>query len=363
MNKLLPIFENIKQPYNPGFLYVPVILFVIVLFIYEYAKFSSPFRTMLKRILPINDFTIPFKLSMLTIVMYCFVIYPVYGLALFVCMVAYLQCEGILDEWKQRQNIKTHKQQHAKSMMEIRKMIETQNANEIEPTTPIPKRIIQVWFDKHPKRQTDNSRKYPKKFDKYVETVKQMNPDYEYMFFDKDQAEFFLQQHYPHYYSTYLRLPVFIQKIDFFRYIAIYHYGGFYMDLDIQSLLPLDEKIIQHKAVFPVDEYVIAEAQHMKRFRRFHKNGIDFLLGQYAFGAVAGHAFIKRLADKIHDNIDTYERLVEPGEQYVYSTTGPDFVADQYMDFTEKEDIFILDNGKRQMFGDYGKHEYVGTWK
>jgi mannosyltransferase OCH1-like enzyme len=295
--------------------------------------------------------------------MYCFVVYPVYGLLLFVIMVAYLQCEGILDEWKQRQKMNAHKQLHAKSMVEIRKMIKTQNANEMKPTTPIPKRIIQVWFDKYPKNPQPNSQKYPPKFEKYVETVKQMNPDYEYMFFDKDQAEHFLQKHYPHYYSTYLRLPVFIQKIDFFRYVAIYHYGGFYMDLDIQSLLPLDETIIHHKAVFPVDEYVIAEAQHMKRFRRFHKNGIDFLLGQYAFGAVAGHAFIKRLVDKIHENIDAYERLMQPGEQYVYSTTGPDFVADEYMDFTEKEDIFILDNGKRQMFGEYGKHDYVGTWK
>lgn len=363
MNKIISFYENIKHPSENKFVYLPVVFFVLILFVYEYTKYSGTFRASLKRLLPINDFTIPFKIGMLSIVMYCFVLYPPYGLVLFVCMVAYLQCEGILDEWKQRQKMKAHKQQHAKSMIEIRKMIKTQNANEIKPATPIPKRIIQVWFDKTPKSKTDNSRKYPQKFDKYVETVKQMNPDYEYMFFDKDQAEFFLQKHYPHYYSTYLRLPVFIQKIDFFRYIAIYHYGGFYLDLDIQALLPLDEKIIQHKAVFPIDEYVVAELQHTKRFRRFHNNGIDFLLGQYAFGAVPGNAFVKRLVDKIHENIDSYERLAHPGEQYVYSTTGPDFVADEYSDFTEKEDIFILDNGKRQMFGDYGKHDYVGTWK
>jgi hypothetical protein len=90
---------------------------------------------------------------------------------------------------------------------------------------------------------------------------------------------------------------------------------------------------------------------------------VDFLPGQYAFGAIPGHGFLKRLIETIHSHIDVYERLARPGEQYVYSTTGPDFVADEYMDYPEKEDIFILDNGKRQMFGDYAKHDYIGTWK
>jgi mannosyltransferase OCH1-like enzyme len=230
------------------------------------------------------------------------------------------------------------------------------------PSSTIPKRIIQVWFDKGRKRD-HNGRKYPAKFDKYVKSMKTQNPDYEYLFFDKDDAEAFLQETYPQYYRTYLRLPVFIQKIDFFRYVAIYHYGGFYMDLDVKALKPLDTAITLHSAVFPIDEYIVPDWWKDARFKRFHESGLDFLPGQYAFGAIPRHPFIRQLVESIHRNISTYERLVKPGPQYVYSTTGPDFVADEYIQYPKKETLFLLDNGNRQVFGDYGKHDYMGTWK
>lgn len=362
MTKILHIIDTIRHPKDPSFVYLPCILFVIVLALYEFTKFSESFRIWFKKILPIDDFTIPFKFAMFAIVLYCFFLHTTFGIVLFIIMVAYLQCEGMLDEWSITKNRNYHAKQNLKSMKQIRNLIAQINANETKPQSPIPKRIIQVWFDKS-KTTRDKTNKYPKKFDKHVKSIMLANPGYEYMFFDKTQAEAFLIKHYPQYYQTYLRLPIFIQKIDFFRYIAVYHYGGFYMDLDVQALKPLDAQITNHKAVFPVDEYVVAEWQTDKRFRRFHQNGVDFLLGQYAFGAISGHGFLKRLIETIHKNIDAYERLVHKGEQYVYSTTGPDFVADEYMDYAEKEDIFILDNGKRQMFGDYAKHDYMGTWK
>lgn len=345
--------------------FLPVVLFVAVLLVYEGVKMSDTLRIALKYILPINDFTLPFKFLLSLLVIYGFRVYPPYGFGLFVVMVGYLQIESVLGEWVQQRFRQIRDRQYQKSILQIRKVIARQNANEIAPTTPIPKRIIQVWFDKTPKKNRDktDSRKYPPKFDKHVQSVKSLNPEYEYMLFDTNEAEAFLHEHYPHYYRTYLRLPVFIQKIDFFRYVAIYHYGGFYFDLDIRALKPLDTDITRHKAVFPVDEYVVAEWQDTSRFRRFHRNGVDFLPGQYAFGAVPRHPFLKRLIDGIHSNIDTYERLAQPGVQYVYSTTGPDFVAEEYMNYPEKEDVFILDNGQRQMFGDYGKHDYMGTWK
>ena len=363
MTKIARLLHHIKTPADPSFTYLPVIFFVMVVLLYEFVKMSNILRIAFKQILPINDFTIPFKIAMMTTVMYGFLVYPPYGLALFVATVGYLQLEGLLDEWTTRQRRQKYDHQNLKSIAQIREVIAKQNKSEIATTTYIPKRIIQVWFNKGRKMDSDDSRKYPKKFDKYVESVQSMNPEYEYMFFDKDQAEAFLQEHYPHYYRTYLRLPVFIQKIDFFRYVAVYHYGGFYLDLDIRALKPLDDSVTRHKAVFPIDEYVVAEWQSEKRFQRFHQNGVDFLPGQYAFGAIPKHGFLKRLIETIHKNIDAYERLVRPGEQYVYSTTGPDFVTDEYMNYPEKEDIFILDNGKRQMFGDYGKHDYIGTWK
>lgn len=305
-----------------------------------------------RKILPIRDFTIPFKVFFVSIVLYGFFVDRIQGLGMLVCMVGYFQLEG----WLSQQN-----NRNIESINKIRQAIAEQNALEV-PSSTIPKRIIQVWFDKGRKRD-HNGKKYPTKFDKYVKSMKTQNPEYEYLFFDKNDAEAFLQETYPQYYRTYLRLPVFIQKIDFFRYVAIYHYGGFYMDLDVKALKPLDTAITLHSAVFPIDEYIVPEWRKDTRFKRFHESGLDFLPGQYAFGAIPRHPFVHQLVESIHRNISTYERLMKPGPQYVYSTTGPDFVADEYIQYPKKETLFLLDNGNRQVFGDYGKHDYMGTWK
>ena len=95
----------------------------------------------------------------------------------------------------------------------------------------IPKNIIQTW----------KTNVVPQRYMSLIESVKINNPDYNYLFFTDENIEDFFKIHYPSYYSTYLNLPVKIQKIDFFRYVAIYHYGGFYLDLDMNVLQPFDK--------------------------------------------------------------------------------------------------------------------------
>jgi mannosyltransferase OCH1-like enzyme len=219
----------------------------------------------------------------------------------------------------------------------------------------IPKRIIQVW--------KTWSEKSPQMFSSYIESIKKVNPGYEYMFFKDNQINQFLEQNYPEYYDTFLKLPLNIQKVDFFRYIAIYHYGGFYFDLDVKGVQPLDN-LLENRCVFPVDEIITKEMCKLERFKKFCDKDINFLLGQYAFGAAPGDPFIKLVIDKIHMNINSYIHYFIPNsDDYVYKTTGPDFITNVYSGYKNKEDIKILHYDKRQCFGKYATHDYVGTWK
>jgi mannosyltransferase OCH1-like enzyme len=219
----------------------------------------------------------------------------------------------------------------------------------------IPKRIIQVW-----KTWREKS---PQMFSSYVESIKKVNPGYEYMFFKDNQINQFLEQNYPEYYDTFLKLPLNIQKVDFFRYIAIYHYGGFYFDLDVKGVQPLDN-LLENRCVFPVDEIITKEMCKLERFKKFCDKDINFLLGQYAFGAAPGDPFIKLVIDKIHMNINSYIHYFIPNsDDYVYKTTGPDFITNVYSGYKNKDDIKILHYDKRQCFGKYATHDYVGTWK
>lgn len=224
-----------------------------------------------------------------------------------------------------------------------------------ENETTIPKIIIQTWKDD----------KIPDKYKNDIESVRKYNPDYKYLFFTDDDIETFLKNFYPIYYLTYLKLPILIQKIDFFRYVAIYHYGGFYLDLDMTCLYPLDD-LLDYDCVFPVDQNIKPERCRMKRLKKYCQKGMNILLGQYAFGAKPKNDFIKTLIDTIHRNIDTYiEDHKTEGHtlQYVYSSTGPDFVTDVYIEYNKKDEIHILEYDASQFFGKYAKHNYYGTWK
>lgn len=217
----------------------------------------------------------------------------------------------------------------------------------------IPKIIIQTW-------KTDN---VPNTYTSYVETLKELHPDYQYIFFTDETIEDFLKSNYPQYYETYKKLPIKIQKIDFFRYIAIYHYGGFYLDLDMKCNQNFDA-LLRHNCVFPVDDYIPMHKKHIHRYSHFIKNNQRYLIGQYAFASVPNHPFIKLLINDIHENINIYIKHVNAdNDDYVYQTTGPDFVTLKYMQSKNKHDIFILDNKKRQCFGDYATHLCMGSWK
>lgn len=237
----------------------------------------------------------------------------------------------------------------------MRSVIDALNRKESPAIETIPKIIVQT-----------GPNKVDPKFAPYMDAMQTQNPDYQYLFFNDDDIDNFFLSNYPEYYTTYQRLPIFIQKIDFFRYLAIYHYGGFYFDLDMKLLQPLDEAICNHHLVFPVDEYIHSTMCKNARYAPICDTGLNILLGQYAFASVPRHPFIKLLIDTIHANVDMYikqYRMTTDREVYVYRTTGPDFVTYLYTQYAAKHQVYILANGKRQMFGDYARHDFFGSWK
>jgi hypothetical protein len=241
-------------------------------------------------------------------------------------------------------------------------------------TQTIPPLLIQTW----------KTEQIPQKYYDDIASVKAANPDFFYLFFTDDDIERFLQAFYPDYYHTYLRLPVAIQKFDFFRYIAVHHYGGFYYDLDMRATESLDQgefHLRSEKAIFPIDTWISGtgggsdhKGDTYPRFRKYADMG--FNIGQFAFAAPRNHPFIQVLIEGIHrkidDIIDREQRIDEKDkssgfaarEIYIYETTGPDYVTNQYIGFPNKDLVEILKYKPRaQSFGKYAVHNFYGTWK
>ena len=143
----------------------------------------------------------------------------------------------------------------------------------------IPKRII----------QTGKQSEQPLPIRAFMANVRLLNPDYEYLFFDDGRVEEFIAQEFPQYRDVFESFKVPIQRYDFFRYLAIYRYGGFYLDLDVllgSSLSTLLEK----GCVFPFERLTFS--------RRLRADfGMDWEIGNYAFGAAAGHPFLKAIIE------------------------------------------------------------------
>jgi mannosyltransferase OCH1-like enzyme len=242
--------------------------------------------------------------------------------------------------------------------LSIKKMITNENFD----NNTIPKIIIQTW----------KSNNIPTKYKNDISSLKKHNPSYEYKFFSDEDIDIFMKKNYPELFKTYQKFPVVIQKIDFFRYVAVYHFGGFYFDLDMLCFEPLDD-ILQYDSVFPIDLHMNNKRCNKDaRFKNYCDKNIKFMVGQYAFGAKPKDRFVKTLIDIIHNNIDDYIKEYniikdikrkKVQHQYIYSTTGPDFVTNVYIKYDDKKNIHILDYPQDQFFGKYAKHNHFGTWK
>src|SRR5262245_37394105 len=131
----------------------------------------------------------------------------------------------------------------------------------------IPRRII----------QTAKSRDLPLLEQAVVANIRLLNPDFEYLFFDDADVERFIDEHFSQHRELVESFPVRIQRYDFFRYLAIFHLGGFYLDTDVLLARGLDD-LCGFGCVFPFEELSI------HRFLR-DRHGMDWEIGNYAFGA------------------------------------------------------------------------------
>jgi mannosyltransferase OCH1-like enzyme len=224
----------------------------------------------------------------------------------------------------------------------------------------IPKRIIQTG------KNTD----LPLLSRAVVANIRLLNPDFEYLFFDNKGVEEFIDQQFPEYRSIFLSFDVPIQRYDFFRYLAVYHFGGFYFDLDVFLSSSLSD-LLDFSCVFPFEELTI-----YKYLRREY--GMDWEIGNYAFGATAGHPFLREIikncvrAQKdpewVQAMMKSIPRILRK-DFHVFNTTGPGLISRtlaEYSDASKQVKVLfpenVCDSTNWSCFGEYGIHLMEGTW-
>jgi mannosyltransferase OCH1-like enzyme len=216
--------------------------------------------------------------------------------------------------------------------------------------------IIQTW----------KTKEVPKQYEAFVNNVKVLHPHANYMFFDDRDIVDFIIRDMPEYYETFVSLTSTIQQIDFFRYLAIYYYGGLYLDLDVFMERPFEFSRDESYCYFPVEQKDVSDALLVDQ-------GFSTLIGNYAFYAPKRHPFIKKIIDNIVcqridlNDIEAAQKTCtdNPLDVFVYYRTGPILVTQSYLDADEKNDIVLIEPTLfiENRFGNFGIHCCFGTWR
>jgi hypothetical protein len=143
----------------------------------------------------------------------------------------------------------------------------------------IPRRIIHVYSAPPGKPEA-----LPLGARAAVAGARALHPGFEHVLFGKTDMAEFIAREFPQYQDVYDAFALPIQRFDFFRYLAIYRMGGFYLDLDVylaQSLEPL----LDCDCVFPFEELTLNQLL-------WRQHGLDWELANYAFGAAPGDPFL-----------------------------------------------------------------------
>ncbi|KAK9818085.1 hypothetical protein WJX72_006886 [[Myrmecia] bisecta] len=152
-----------------------------------------------------------------------------------------------------------------------------------------------------------------------------LHPDYDFKLWTDESSREFIKLEYPCLLDTYDSYTYTIQRADAIRYVLLYHYGGLYIDLDIECRRPLDF-LRQYSFVMPQTKPV-----------GFSN---DFLVG------APKDPFLKQLTESLPRwNLNLISKYPT-----VMFSTGPMFVTGLASWYARKRDLFVLP------FSMYGKY-------
>jgi len=119
-----------------------------------------------------------------------------------------------------------------------------------------------------------------------IDHFRQINSEYAYYLYTDDDMDNFVNQHFEgEIADCYNRLNIIVAKVDFWRYLVLYKYGGVYLDMDSSIELPLRDLIKN-------DDEAIITAE-----------GNPGIYVQWALIFSKHHPILKKVIDLVVDNI------------------------------------------------------------
>jgi len=223
----------------------------------------------------------------------------------------------------------------------------------------IPRIIHQTFYD----------RNLPERLQANVNRLRELNPGWEYRFYDDADIESFIKSNYPPVvWEYYQRIdPVYgAARADIFRYLLLYKLGGVYLDIKSSANRPLDS------VLKPDDRFILSKWRDVNgEFEHFgvvydlrHLDGGEYQ--QWHIICSPGHPFLKEVLETVFENIDTYDPyLHQTGKRGVLRVTGPVPYTMAISRLMDAHPHRVVD-GRNDMgleYTVYGEQVHVGVFK
>ncbi|MFY0608069.1 MAG: hypothetical protein JXR10_15220 [Cyclobacteriaceae bacterium] len=196
-----------------------------------------------------------------------------------------------------------------------------------------------------------------------IENYKKINPDFTFEFYSDDDIYKFISENYPEllkYYEA-INETYGAARADFFRYLIVYHFGGYYMDHKLQLNGRLKNINIDNSRLIISFNTLYADIWNEMAFYTYsaEKKTDTRLIIQYFFAAEAKHPLlwiiITNMIDRIKFVSSTLKRYPEKVNLYTgtynsgafgtHWTTGPILFNDiLFKNLDNYQDVKILDN-------------------
>lgn len=173
--------------------------------------------------------------------------------------------------------------------------------------------ILQLW----------KTHSVPERWKHGQESVKRLNPNYQYVLMNDEEMEALVRDRMPDYLPQYQAFEHVIERVDAFRYIFLYLFGGVYVDLDYEANANFD-------ALF--DEMGSANVGLVRS-----ANIKSMVSNSIIVAREPGHPFFKALIDETR-NCPTH--VLGP-HMHIMNHTGPN-VVNRVFNQRPWQDVAIL---------------------
>jgi inositol phosphorylceramide mannosyltransferase catalytic subunit len=139
------------------------------------------------------------------------------------------------------------------------------------------------------------------------------HPGWNHRFYDDSAIRSFVTDRAPIWLSTFDALPSMIQRVDFFRYLAVYLDGGMYADVDMISYRSCEPLLAGAACVLGIENHVSTWLQRRLGYQR------PWQLANFIFAATPGHPLLGSLLEDIARHATTPVM----SDHHLQEITGP----------------------------------------